>query len=352
MTDNLSRRAYWHRPLMVFVAAMAVLAVVCAVGIVADQRVLTGAPIWLKPFKFSVSFVLYGGTLVWLLSLLRRRSRIAEWAVTVVVAMGVVEMSIIVGQVVRGTTSHYNETTPFNAVLWQLMGAAIMVLFVAHVVIGVAVLRQPIADRAGRYAIGLGLALAALGMLVAVPMTLPDQAPVMEGIAGAHSVGVADGGPGLPLVGWSTTGGDLRIGHFVGLHGMQVLPILALLLSRFAGGWLDARTRARLLLVVGVSYGASTVLLTWQALRGQPLLRPDTLTLAAVAGLAIVTVAAAGGVLAARRVPTAGAEHQSAPGEQHRSGSGEQRSAGPGVARSAGPHDDGVEGDARAEVTA
>ncbi|MFF5217983.1 hypothetical protein [Micromonospora sp. NPDC000442] len=321
MTDNLSRRAYRHRPLMVFVSAMAVLAVVCAVGIVADQRVLTGAPIWLKPFKFSVSFVLYGGTLVWLLSLLRRRSRVAEWAVTVVVAMGVVEMCIIVGQVIRGTTSHYNETSTFNAVLWQLMGAAIMVLFVAHVAIGVAVLRQPIAGRAGRYAIGLGLGLAALGMLVAVPMTMPGQAPVIEGIAGAHSVGVPDGGPGLPLVGWSTTGGDLRIGHFVGLHGMQVLPILALLLSRFAGGWLDERTRARLLLVVGVGYGAVTMLLTWQALRGQPLLRPDTLTLAAAAALAVTTVAAAGAVLARHRFSAATVEHPpTGPGEQRATG--------------------------------
>ncbi|WP_240955672.1 hypothetical protein [Micromonospora sp. HNM0581] len=337
MTDNLSRRTYRHRPLVVFVSAMAVLAVVCAVGIVADQRILTGVPIWLKPFKFSVSFVLYGGTLVWLLSLLRRRSRAAEWAVTVVVATGVVEMSIIVGQVIRGTTSHYNQTSALNTVLWQVMGAAIMVLFVAHVVIGVAVLRQPIAGRASRYAIGSGLGLAALGMLVAIPMTLPGQAPAIEGIAGAHSVGVPDGGPGLPLLGWSTTGGDLRIGHFVGLHGMQVLPFVALLLGRFAGGRLDERTRARLLLVVGVGYGAATVLLTWQALRGQPLLRPDTLTLVAAATLAVATVAAATAVLTRHRSSARTVGH---------------RPEGPGEQGRAAPRDGRIVGDERAEVIA
>ncbi|MER5334566.1 hypothetical protein [Micromonospora sp. NPDC002717] len=301
MTTTLRRAAQWNRPLMTFVWAMAVLAVVSAVGIVADSRVLTGVPIWLKPFKFSVSFVLYGTTLAWMLSLLPRRSRIAEWAATTVVAVGVVEMAIIVGQVLRGTTSHFNETSPLNAALWQLMGATIMVLFAAHVVIGIVVLRQPIANRAGRTAIGWALGLTLLGMLVAIPMAMPDQAQSIEGVAGAHSVGVPDGGPGLPLVGWSTTGGDLRIGHFVGLHALQALPILAILLTRFAGGRLDERTRARLLVVAGGAYGALTLLLTWQALRGQPLLRPDALTLTAVAALVVATAAASAGVVAARR---------------------------------------------------
>ncbi|MER7459315.1 hypothetical protein [Micromonospora sp. NPDC126480] len=301
MTTALRRAGHWHRPLMVFVAAMAVLAVVSAIGVVTDPRVLTGVPIWLKPLKFSVSFVLYGITLAWMLSLLPRRSRIAERAATVVVAMGVVEMMIIVGQVLRGTASHYNETSPLNAVLWQLMGAAIMVLFAAHVVIGIVVVRQPMADRAARYATGLGLGLTLLGMLVALPMVLPGQDPGVEGIAGAHSVGVADGGPGLPLVGWSTTGGDLRIGHFVGMHALQALPLLAILLRRFAGTRLDPRTQARLLLVAGAAYGGLTLLVTAQALRGQPLLRPDALTVTAAAALVAATVAAAGLVVIRRR---------------------------------------------------
>ncbi|MGN9809281.1 hypothetical protein ACTMSW_07970 [Micromonospora sp. BQ11] len=303
MTTALHRAPHWHRPLMVFVSAMAVLAVVTAVGIVADPRVLTGVPVWLKPFKFAVSFVVYGVTLAWMLSLLPRRSRIAEWAGTVIVAMSVAEMVVIVAQVLRGTTSHYNTTTALNSALWDVMGASIMVLFVAHLVIGIVVLSQRLADRVVAYAVGLGIGLTLLGMLAAVPMVLPGQAPGIEGVSGAHSVGVPDGGSGLPLVGWSTTGGDLRIGHFVGLHALQALPILAILLSRFLGTRLDERDRVRLLVVAGVAYGVLTMLLTWQALRGQPLLRPDATTLVAGAALVLATATAVGVVVARRRSP-------------------------------------------------
>ncbi|MEV6595721.1 hypothetical protein AB0M36_02535 [Actinoplanes sp. NPDC051346] len=287
-----------HRPLMAFTAAMVALAVVAAVGVIADPRILTGMPIWAKPFKFAVSFAVYAGTLAWMLSLLPRRHRAAEWAATVVVAMGVAEMVVIVTQVVRGTTSHYNASTPLNATLWQVMGTAIMVLFIGHFVIGVAVLRARIADRVAAHAVRWGLGLTLLGLLVAIPMTLPFAAPPgQDDIVGAHSVGVADGSPGLPLLGWSTTGGDLRIGHFVGLHALQALPLLALLLGRR----LDVLTRVRLLAVGGAAYGTLIVLLTWQALRGQPLLRPDLLTLAAATALVAATALAANRVIRARR---------------------------------------------------
>jgi hypothetical protein len=289
----------WHRPLLALTAAMAVLAVVTTVGVFADARVLTGAPIWLKPWKFATSFVLYGFTLAWMLSVLPRRSRLAEWAGVIIVGVAVVEVAIIALQAARGTNSHFNNTTPLNEMLFSVMAAAIMVLFVAHLLIGVVALVQRIADRAARYAVLLGIGVSLLGMLAAIPMVIGTEEQAARGISGAHAVGVPDGGPGLPVTGWSTTGGDLRIGHFVGLHALQALPVLAFLLARF-GRRLDRATQARLLLVAGSSYAILVVLLSWQALRGQPLLRPDAVTLTAAAALAAGTAAAVALVLRRR----------------------------------------------------
>ena len=300
MTTVRNRAAGWPRPLLLLVSMMAALTVVAAIGLVTDPRVLTGAPVWLKPLKFAVSLTLYGGTLAWMLSLLPRRSRLAERAVTVIVAAAVLEMVLIVVQVLRGTTSHFNTGTPLDAVLYNVMGTAITVLFLAQIVLAVVLARQPLPDRAGGYAIRAGLAVSLLGMLVAFPMLTqhPDGTPA--GITGAHSVGVPDGGPGLPVVGWSTTGGDLRVGHFIGLHALQALPLLAILLDRFLGARLDELVRARLVLVGGFAYAGLTLLATVQALRGQPLLRPDEITLAA-AGVLVAATAAATGLVLARR---------------------------------------------------
>lgn len=42
---------------------------------------------------------------------------------------------------------------------------------------------------------------------------------------GGHGVGVANDAPGIPLLNWSVTGGDLRETHFISLHALHVVPL-------------------------------------------------------------------------------------------------------------------------------
>jgi hypothetical protein len=313
MTTPMRRAATWNRPLMVLATAMALLSAVALVAVFADSRTLLGAPIWLKPWKFAVSIAIYSVTLAWMLSLLPRRSRWADRAVVVIVAAFVIEMVVIVGQVIRGRASHFNNSTPLDGALFNVMGTSIMILWFAHLAIAVVVARQTLGDRAASSGIRLGLAGSLLGMLAAIPMTIPR--PGMADLGGAHSVGTADGGPGLPVVGWSTIAGDLRIGHFVGLHALQALPLLALGLTLLARRFpvVDDTARLSLVRIGGAGYMVLTVLLSVQALRGQPLLRPDAVTAlgfaalaaAVLGGVAVILTAASRRRASAAGVPTA-----------------------------------------------
>ncbi|MFJ9144603.1 hypothetical protein [Streptomyces griseus] len=290
---------------------MAALAVVSAVGLVVDDRVLVGAPIWAKPFKFSVSFVAYCLTLAWMLTLLTRGRRIGRWAGHVVVLTSLVEMVIITVQVVRGKRSHFNTATAFDSALWNTMGMTIVVLWAATLVIAVLLLRTRIADRAEALSVRGGLLIALAGAALGFLMTLPSESQQAVGnldasdAIGAHSVGVPDGGPAMALTGWSTTGGDLRAPHFVGMHALQLIPLLLIalvLLAPRCAPLRDAGVRLRLVRVAVAGYAALVALITWQALRGQPLIHPDGITLAAAGA---ILAAVAGGAWAALR-PAAG----------------------------------------------
>ncbi|MFE1909150.1 hypothetical protein ACFW96_36595 [Streptomyces gardneri] len=280
---------------------MVALALVSAVGLAVDDRILVGVPIWTKPFKFAVSLVAYTLSLAWMISLLpttHRAHRVGWWAGTVVAVSLTIEMVLITLQVVRGTQSHFNHATPFDNAVFQIMGASIAILWLSALVIAVLLLRARILDRATAWAVRLSsliaLAGAAVGFLMVRPT--PEQLAVDEApITGSHSVGVPDGGPSMPLTGWSTTGGDLRIPHFFGMHALQLLPLLLLVLAALAPRFArlaDERVRLRLTLTAAGTYAATFVLLTWQALRGQALFSPDAVTLAAAGAIVLLGGAA------------------------------------------------------------
>ncbi len=292
-------------PLTLLAAVALPLTVATLIGLAVDPRTITGAPAWLKPFKFAVSTIFYSGTLAWLLGYVTGHRRLVAVLGHLTTWGLVFELVIIILQVVRGRTSHFNLSTTLDAALFSSMGLMIVLVFLAGLVVGGLLLRQRLPEAAVGAALRWGLASALLGMGLAFVMTsspsAAQTATMQAGQApatfGAHSVGVEDGGPGLPLVGWSTVGGDLRVAHFVGLHGFQALPLLGLALARATQ--LADEKRARLLRVAGLGYVGLTLLLAWQALRGQPVIAPDALTLAALVGL--MAAVAAGAVWTVRR---------------------------------------------------
>lgn len=293
---RLLRSAFAANPALTFLAVTMLIAFVATLlGIFVDHRVITGAPAWLKPAKFAISVSIYCFTFVWMLSFVENRTRLVRLVANVTAASLIVEMVVILTQAARGTTSHFNQTTPLNTALWFAMGAFIVIVWAMNLLLAILLLLQRMPDRAFAWSLRLGLLISGIGMAIAFFMVTPtpEQAARIAGgygprIVGAHSVGVADGGPGLPVFGWSTVGGDLRVAHFVGLHALQVLPFLGWLLTKRKGvlAFLTARDRLAVVWTAGVAYLGLVLMLTWQALRGQSLVHPDTKTLAAASSLA------------------------------------------------------------------
>jgi hypothetical protein len=278
---------------------MLVVAGASLVAMAVDPRIITGAPAWLKPFKFAISTAVYSLTLAWIFPWLPdwpRVRRVAGWTTAIVF---VLEVAIIDAQAWRGTTSHFNVATPLDATLFSIMGVGILVQTLVSVSVAVALWRQRFADRPLGWALRLGMTLTLFGAAIGPLMTRPTAAQLANARAGgrmttvgAHTVGGADGGPGVPVTGWSREHGDLRLPHFIGLHAVQVLALIAIGLRRWRRP--DA-VRVRAVQAAAASYASLFLLLLSEALRGRSLVAaPDAPALASIALWVAVTVLALG----------------------------------------------------------
>jgi hypothetical protein len=280
-------RSLWNKAwaispvLTVVTAVMLIGAAFTTAGILLDQRQLVGEPVWLKPTKFSVSMAIYNATILYFLSFLAERRRLVRAVGNIIAAVGVAEIFGITLQAARGVRSHFNTSTPFDQGIFTMMGIAILVLWVTMVVLAVAMLRAKLADRTLASALRMGLVIGLVGAGLGWAMAAPraEQIAAAEATggkrveSGSHTFGAKDGGPGLPVVGWSTTAGDLRPAHFLGLHGMQVLPFLAALLARRRSR--SESQRLALVRTAGVAYFGTMTALAIQALRALPITQWD-----------------------------------------------------------------------------
>src|SRR5436190_5848560 len=130
-------RKLWRTdaPLTAVGIAMLIALAASAVGLLVDPRVITGAPAWLKPAKFAVSIAIYCFTLAWVFSYLPAWAKMRRIVSLLTSAVFVIEVTIIDIQAWRGTTSHFNVGTPLDAILFGIMGVAILIQTLASVAV-------------------------------------------------------------------------------------------------------------------------------------------------------------------------------------------------------------------------
>jgi hypothetical protein len=252
-----------------------------------DTRQLLGVSVWEKPIKFYISVAIFSFTYSWLSSFLTRGGRWVRLTGLVIAVSLAVEIVIILAMAGLGDTSHFNVSSPTAIAIWSIMATFISIVLFSTIFISVMILFQKQQDFNLKLALTLGSINTAVGMGLAYLMTWPtaNQLANYKGIAGAHAVGVADGGPGLPFLGWSTVGGDLRVGHFFGLHSIQVAAVLL-----GASLLLPIAFRIPLIVVGNFTWLGFVGLVTWQSLRAEAFASPSALTLT---GLAVLFTVAA-----------------------------------------------------------
>jgi hypothetical protein len=282
-------RALTATTLLMLLALIAALA-----GMALDPRTITGVSAWVKPAKFAISTALFSVTVAWLIGYLNPSRSLKRIGEILSVAL-ILEVALIYLQAYRGTTSHFNLSTPLNRAIFGIMGVGIGVIWIATVALFLIAMRQKFANPAWGWSLRLGLLITVIGSAAGGLMLRPTPEQQFHHEAshqGGHTVGAPDGGPGLPGVGWSTEHGDLRIPHFLGLHALQIIPLFAWFIRR-------KRRPTALVIFAALSYFGIMLLLTWQALRGESIVQPGPDTVAAL----VVWAIASAGALASTQLP-------------------------------------------------
>ncbi|WP_108801827.1 hypothetical protein [Aquimarina sp. Aq107] len=237
-------------------------AIFCLSGVLIDDRTLMGVNVWIKPLKFSISIGIYTLTVGYLITLYPYSKRKKNIINNLVVWTLLIELAIIVYQGSRGVRSHYNEETLFDGMLFLAMGLLIGINILIMILFIIDTLRLKLnTPRSIQYAILMGWLIVFFGSWIGGQMISQM----------AHNVGAADGGAGLPLVNWSTISGDLRVAHFFGLHGIQIIPLFALWLSK---KWTVSNKKQIItVLIFGLLYAGWIGFTFYQAKQGIPLLK-------------------------------------------------------------------------------
>ena len=235
-------------------AVYAVMAFVCFVLIYLTNIQVLGISAFIKPMKFYISSVIFTFTMAWILYYLNYSKLLAAFSWTLVVTL-TFENLYISYKAFIGQQSHFNISTSFNSAMFSLMAITITIITLFTAYIAVVFFTKDFPTLSNSYVWGIRL-----GLVLFVVFAFEG---FVMGAKLSHTVGAPDGGEGLPVTNWSKQNGDLRIAHFLGMHALQILPLIGYYLTN----------NAKITISMGVLYFLVTTAILIQALNGKPLIK-------------------------------------------------------------------------------
>lgn len=231
-----------------------------------DPTQINDISIWKKPLKFHVSLSLHVVTLAILASRFsetRRHSLGVRLLAISSCIFIILETGVLNLQAARGVASHFNQVAVIDQILYAFMGVGALILTWPAMALGVRfLLTKPTEKLTPGLKLGAGLGLT-LGFILTVAL-----AGYMSMRSGGHWVEApTTDANGLPIMGWSRQGGDLRVTHFFATHLMQALPLAGFLADKYLS---KSRLSPKAWVWIAAILGVSITLLTfWQAMSGK-----------------------------------------------------------------------------------
>lgn len=208
---------------------------------------------WHKPFKFALSIGIYVWTMAWYCSYLTNFNiNIFNWTIILLLGFEIIYIAV---QAQRGQLSHFNTSTPFYSMMYVLMAIAASAVSFYTAYICILFFKNDFPTLPLQYVWAIRL-----GLLIFVVFSFEG---FLMGSRLSHTIGGADGGPGIPILNWSTKFGDLRIAHFIGMHALQVLPILSFYYLK----------NTKIIFILAILYFILASFTLYQAMRGKPLFK-------------------------------------------------------------------------------
>jgi hypothetical protein len=282
--EQVRPRYSYQRVLYILGIAMLASAAFHLAVLAVDGSGWWGPVSWRKPINFGFSLGMTALSIGWAQGLMRR-SRVLGWTTTALVGgASVIELGLITMQTWRGVPSHFNVATDFDGAVFTAMGVSVGILTLGLLVVGgwagFRLRGQTSALIAFATGIGLLLFASALGADL-----------ISRGVAVVEATGDVPAGV---LIGAAGSG---KLAHAAGIHGLQVLIALELLLG--VRGVVGA-ARIRTMTGAAIGYVVGTLAITAHAYTGRSMLEPTPLLLAVLAISAAALVASFAGAL---RVP-------------------------------------------------
>ena len=240
-----------NKELFYFGALCLALSIVCIVLSKLTTTQIQGVNAWFKPFKFAVSIGLFAWTMAWYCHyLLHFNTSIFNW--TVIILFGL-ELVYIIFQASKGQLSHFNISTVTYSMLYSLMGLAATIITLYTAYIGLLFFAQSFPGLPVYYLWAIRL-----GILIFVVFSFEGA---LMGSRMNHSIGAINDNSNWFIVGWSKTVGDLRVSHFIGMHALQLLPLLSFYIFK----------NIKSTIIISLLYAVLAATTLVQALNGKPI---------------------------------------------------------------------------------